>query len=191
MASFFTRAGDQGLTGILGPGRVRKSDLRIETLGTLDEANAALGLSRSICQAEGTPELILKIQRDIYSLMSEVAATPENAGRFRKISEEDVLWLEKQIEEMSRVIKMPGEFIVPGDSLPAAYLDLARTIVRRAERRVVELASENGIENPQLMRYLNRLSSLCYVLELKEIQTLKKKTPTLARGEDGDDRNLP
>jgi cob(I)alamin adenosyltransferase len=191
ISSFFTRAGDNGFTGILGSGRIPKFDLRIETLGTLDEANAALGLARSTCQAEGTGELILKVQRDIYQLMTEVAAPPENAGHFQKISSADIAWLEQQIEAIQKTIEMPGEFIVPGDSLPAAYLDLSRTIIRRAERRVVELASNNGLGNPELMRFLNRLSSLCYVLELKEISASHQKKPTLAREEDKDVRNLP
>jgi cob(I)alamin adenosyltransferase len=179
-SSFYTRLGDHGTTGILGPGRVPKFDVRIEALGTLDEANAALGLARSFCQSEGTADRILKIQRSMYTLMTEVAAPPETAERYRFIAPEDVHGLEELIDDLSQKVTLPGEFIVPGDSPAGAYLDLARTIIRRAERRTAELADKGGVTNPNLLPFLNRLSSLCFVLEIYEIGQTRPGGLTLA-----------
>lgn len=125
----------------------------------------------------------MAIQRDLYNLMSEIAATPENAARFRKITVQQVIWLEEWTDTISLQVSLPKDFILPGDSLPGASLAMARTIVRRAERRVAGLLHQAEIENPQLLRYLNRLSSLCFVLELQENQAAGKSLPTLAKKE--------
>ena len=112
--------------------------------------------------------------------MAEVAATPENAEKFHLIDEARVTWLEQRTDELSKLAEMPREFILPGDSLAGAALSLARAIIRRAERRVVELFDLNELSNPDLQRYLNRLSSLCFVLELVENKAAGHKT-TLAK----------
>jgi cob(I)alamin adenosyltransferase len=181
MTKFYTQTGDDGYTGLLGEGRLAKHAPQMEAIGTLDEATAALGMARSACQQPQTAELLLAIQRDLYQLMAEVAATPENAARFRKISAERVTWLEEQTDAIGNRISLPNEFILPGDSLPGGMLALARTIVRRAERRVAKLIHTGELENHQLLRYLNRLSSLCFVLELQENQAAGKASPTLAK----------
>lgn len=182
MGTEFTRSGDDGMTAQLGEGRVAKYGLRMEALGALDEANAALGVARSvISSADPLSEIILAIQRDLYRIMSEVSATPENAGRFRAVGAGSVTWLEEQIEVIGKNLKVPAEFIIPGDTQAGAVLDLARTIVRRAERRVVELHHLGQVENTELTRYLNRLSSLIYVLELQAIITAEHPLPTLAK----------
>src|SRR5512140_3670271 len=124
MPSFYTRRGDDGTTGQLGEGRLPKYHPRVEALGTLDEASAALGLSRSICQAEGTAALLMEAQRDLYSLMAEVAAPPENAGQFRSIDASRVQWLEAQIERIAALAPIPAEFILPGDSPAGGALSL-------------------------------------------------------------------
>ena len=182
MTNFYTRTGDDGSTGLLGEGRTRKDAPRLEAVGTLDEANAALGVARASCRAPQTPEILLTTQRDLYSLMAEVAATPENAARFRTINADRVSWVEKQISIIEDLVEPTNEFIVPGDTPAGAALDLARTVVRRAERRVTGLYLDGEIENPDLLRYLNRLSSLCFVLELFENQKAGKDKPTLAKG---------
>jgi cob(I)alamin adenosyltransferase len=181
MRKFYTRRGDDGTTGLLGGGRVPKDNPRPETVGTIDEANAALGLARATCQATQSSEIILTIQRDLYSAMGEVAATQGNAERFRIINEKRVDWLEAQIEMLSQSIEPPKEFIVPGDTPAGAALDLARTIIRRAERRLVSLWRDEQIENRQLLRYFNRLSSLCFALELLETQIAGQDSPTFAK----------
>lgn len=170
MSPFYTRAGDEGQTGLLGEGRVPKFDLRIETLGAVDEATAALGLARSTARAEQSAALILEVQRDLYRLMAEVGATPENAAKFRAIDGNRVKWLETQTDTLTETVAMPNEFILPGENPSSAAMSLARTVVRRAERRVAELFQQGGLENTHLLAYLNRLSSLCFVLELLENQ---------------------
>lgn len=177
MSPIYTRAGDEGNTGLLGEGRVPKFDLRIEALGALDEATAALGLARSAAQAAQSGPLILEVQRDLYKLMAEVGATPENAATFRSIDAARVQWLEAQTDALSESVPMPREFIVPGENPASAPMSLARTVVRRAERRVVELFQQGGLENKHLLAYLNRLSSLCFVLELLENQHAGQSTP--------------
>jgi cob(I)alamin adenosyltransferase len=178
--TFYTAKGDDGTTGLLGEGRVPKYHVRIEAVGALDEASAALGLARAQCSAPQTSPILVEVQRDLYKLMAEVAATPENAERFHFIDEARVKWLEQQTDELSAIVEMPRQFILPGDTLGGAALSLARAIVRRAERRVVNLFDEEKVVNADLQRYLNRLSSLCFVLELLENQHAGKKT-TLAK----------
>jgi len=178
--SFYTSKGDDGTTNLLGEGRVAKYHARIEAVGTLDESTAALGLARAQCLDPRSAPILLETQRDLYKLMAEVAATPENAEKFRFIDEGRVAWLEQRTDELSRIVEMPKEFILSGDSLAGAALSLARAIIRRAERRVVELFDLNELANPDLQRYLNRLSSLCFVLELLENKAAGHKT-TLAK----------
>jgi cob(I)alamin adenosyltransferase len=181
MPSFYTRTGDDGYTGLLGEGRVPKYDLRPETLGTLDEATAALGLARALSTMPETQNLLLQIQRHLYGLMGEAAATPENVEKFRVIDASHVRWLEQQTEALSQVVEIPRQFIVPGDTHLGAVLDLARTVVRRAERRMADLIHRGDVSNRDLLSYLNRLSSLLFVLELHEIQAAGKSNPTLAK----------
>ena len=178
--AFYTSKGDDGTTNLLGEGRVAKYHSRIEAVGTLDESTAALGLARAQCLDPHLGPILLEAQRDLYKLMAEVAATPDNAEKFRTIDERRVAWLEQQTDELSNLVEMPREFIVPGDSLAGAALSLARAIIRRAERRVVELFDLNELSNPDLQRYLNRLSSLCFVLELLENKAAGHRT-TLAK----------
>lgn len=174
--TFYTATGDDGTTNLLGNGRVPKYHARIEAVGALDEASAALGLARSQCSAPQTAPVLLEAQRDLYRLMAEVAATPENAHLFHFIDTERVGWIEKQTDELSTMVEMPKQFILPGDSLGGAALSLARAVVRRAERRVVSLFDDEEVVNADLQRYLNRLSSLCFVLELLENQYAGKQT---------------
>src|SRR5258706_1593649 len=164
--SFYTSKGDDGTTNLLGEGRVTKYHARIEAVGTLDESTAALGLARAQCLDPHSGPILLVAQRDLYKLMAEVAATPENAERFHFIDSVRVKWLEEQTDLLSTLVEMPKGFILPGDSLAGAALSLARAIVRRAERRLVALFDEQGVANPGLPRYFNRLHSVCFGLAL-------------------------
>jgi cob(I)alamin adenosyltransferase len=184
MTNFYTRKGDDGYTGILGKGRIPKYHLRTEAVGTVDEATAALGLARALCKSEGTGDMILAVQRDLYGLMAEVSADEANAARFRTITAGKVTWLEEQIDRLNKSIEQIKEFIVPGDSTGGAALAVARGVVRRAERRVAELVHQDMLENIELLRYLNRLSSLCFILELVENKEAGKTSTTLAKGTD-------
>ncbi|MFM8320339.1 MAG: cob(I)yrinic acid a,c-diamide adenosyltransferase [Chloroflexota bacterium] len=196
MTGFYTRTGDDGYTGRLGEGRVAKDSQLTEAIGALDEATAALGMARALVapppggQDEGVQPaagedaagLLLQAQRDLYHIMAEVSATPEHAVRFRTIDAARVTWLEEQTDRLTGQVEMPREFIVPGDTPGGAALAVARTTVRRAERRVAHLYHEKELENIELLRYLNRLSSLCFVLELFENQRGGSSVQTLARG---------
>jgi cob(I)alamin adenosyltransferase len=166
VSPFYTGKGDSGDTGYLGEGRISKASLRIEAVGTVDEANAALGLVRALSQNEKTRFVVLTLQKQLYWLMSELAASPENAALFDKIGSEQIAWLEKQIDEFENNVDLPKEFIIPGESQASAVLNLARTIIRRAERRVVALLEAGGIAKETLVTYLNRTSSLLFLLEI-------------------------
>jgi cob(I)alamin adenosyltransferase len=189
MPDYFGGTGDDGYTGLLGDRRVPKSDPRPEAYGSLDEASAALGLARAQITSEEVQIVLIEAQRDLYHIMSEVAAEPEIADRFRVVDRERVDWLEAQIEHFGAEVEMPKEFILGGDTGSSAALDYARTVVRRAERAVVRLELEaraepqpTELENPHLFAYLNRLSSLCFVLALWEVQQPGRASPTLAKG---------
>ncbi len=173
--SFYTRKGDDGTTGLLGEGRVAKYHLRMEALGALDESSATLGLARAAALDPRCGPVLLEAQRDLYRLMAEAAAPPENASQFH-FAAGRVQWLEEQTEALGKGVEMPEEFIVPGDSAAGAALSLARAVVRRAERRVAELFDRKEIINPALQQYLNRLSSLLFVLELIENRAAGKDT---------------
>jgi cob(I)alamin adenosyltransferase len=181
MTRFYTKTGDDGYTSLLGEGRAPKYDRRIETVGVIDEANAAIALARALSKSPETPHILLAVQKDLYHLMSEVAATPENAARFRLITAESVHWLESQIDIISSKVTIPDEFIIPGDSTAGAALDLARTIVRRAERHLARLIHSKMLENLEILHYINRLSSLCFILELLENQAADNLHPTLSK----------
>jgi cob(I)alamin adenosyltransferase len=181
MNKFYTASGDDGFTSVLNQGRVPKNDPIPDAVGVIDEANSALGMARSTCQVELSKGILLTIQGDLYHLMSEVSASPDNATRFRKVDADRVEWLEAQLEYLTARVNVPNEFIVPGDTFSGATLDLARAIVRRAERKVAGLVHEGLVENKELLRYLNRLSSLCFVMELFENQYSGIDVPTLAR----------
>lgn len=181
MPNFYTRAGDDGTTGLLGDQRVSKNDPRMEAIGTLDEANAVFGIARAFCQDPTIGAILITIQRDLYLLMAEIAATPKNAARFRKVDDRKIRWLEEQVEQFGNQVEMPKDFIVPGDSKTGSILDLARTIVRRAERRVSPLIQSGELENPALLQYLNRLSSLVFILEVWETLRTGDQAISLAK----------
>jgi cob(I)alamin adenosyltransferase len=181
MAKFYTGQGDDGTTGILGKDRIPKHDLRMEAIGTVDEASAAIGIARSQALLAKNQSIMLSIQRDLYQLMTELATTAETAAQFHFIDENSVSHLEDEIADLERDTRIPREFIVPGDSPAGAAIDLARAIVRRAERRVAEVLARGDVSNGELLRFLNRLSSLLFLLELSENAAAGCDLPTLAK----------
>jgi len=160
----YTGTGDDGFTALLGGMRVPKYDLRPEAYGTVDELSSALGLARATVKADRSRQILVEVQRRLYELMTELAATREAAARFRKTTSDDVSELERVIDELAAEIEIPNEFIVPGDSLAGATLDVARTIARRAERVVVRLIHKGEFENRDVLSYMNRLSSMLFVM---------------------------
>ncbi len=132
MPAFYTSTGDDGNTGLLQEGRVPKNHPIPEAVGTIDEASSVLGMARALVEDAPSKMMILTIQRDLYNLMAEVSASPNNSAHFRAVDSERVEWLEQQVELLTTKVKVTKEFIVPGDSFTGAVLDLARTVVRRA-----------------------------------------------------------
>jgi len=180
---YYTRNGDDGLTRLLGPERVPKSDPRPEAFGTVDEVQAVLGLARSSGCSPRTAEILLTVQRDLYPLMAELAVASEGRSPFRgSITPEHVGQMEGWIAEIEGQVEMPREFVVPGDTRVGAALHLARTVARRAERAVVRLTHEGFEVNKQILRYLNRLSSLLFALAILEARQEEGRPPTLVKG---------
>jgi cob(I)alamin adenosyltransferase len=180
MNNFYTRKGDDGLTTWLGKGRIKKYDLRMETLGAVEEASASLGVARGLSVSPRIKEMVLHIQRDMSGMMAEVAADPAEAARFRTVQPDQVTWLEEQSDAIMQTVKAPDYFVMPGDTPASGSLDLARAVVRRAERRVIELTDAKGLDNPVIIAYLNRLSSVLFVMELFEIQAAGLQAPSQA-----------
>jgi cob(I)alamin adenosyltransferase len=161
----YTRAGDGGDTGLLGGERVPKWDLQPEAYGALDEASSALGLARALAAQPETKDSLLRAQRRLYQIMAELATGRgvEVDPAFRT-TDEHVRELEAETDGFGARITLGREFVLPGETVAGGALDLARTIVRRAEREVARLAHERGIGGGATLAYLNRLSSLLFVL---------------------------
>jgi cob(I)alamin adenosyltransferase len=161
----YTRTGDDGTTGLLYGGRIRKDASIMQVTGTVDEAQAAMGLAR----AEADPgseldELLTRLERELYVLMAEVSTDPAHRAKLvagtTRVTESMVAALEERIDDLIARVSMPTEFVVPGANRASAALDLARTIVRRAERLLVSAPIEGSLVG----RYLNRLSDLLWAL---------------------------
>jgi cob(I)alamin adenosyltransferase len=165
MAKVTTGTGDAGYTSLLGSERVAKYDPRPDTFGTVDEATSALGLARAATKDERVRGVILHAQHDLYVLMAELATTQEHQEAVgMRITAAHVHWLEQTEEELKSAVEIANRFIIPGDTLDGAALDLARTVIRRAERMTARLLHDGVIQNPETLRYLNRLSDLLFVL---------------------------
>ncbi len=166
MSKFYTSRGDQGETDHLGKGRLSKSHIRIQTVGALDEASAALGFARAQISDPAIDQLIKTVQMDLYQIMSIVSLEKPNPDKIPDLEADRVVWLEDQIDHYGSQTESPKGFILPGENLPSGAIGLARTIVRRAERELVALDEAGILFSETALSYLNRLSSLCYALEL-------------------------
>jgi cob(I)alamin adenosyltransferase len=164
----YTKKGDDGTTGLLYGGRVSKADPATEAYGSVDEAVAALGMVRALAGDPYVNELILRLQRELFVVGADLATNPDDRKKLKpgvSLATKDMAArLEESIDDMVEVHPLPQEFIVPGANPVSAALDVARTAVRRAERRTVELRDGGGEVNPEALRYLNRLSDLLFVL---------------------------
>ena len=187
-----TRRGDDGTTGLLfGGERIAKDDLRTEAYGTIDEAVAALGLVRAHVEAihpaglqiavGDVADVVLRIQSELFVVAAELATPPAARDRqvegVSRVSAAMVDGLETQLRQAEASIVMPTEFVVPGETLVSAALEVARTILRRAERRAVTLGSEGLIPGPHLLPYLNRLADLLWVLARAAEQAEARSAP--------------
>jgi cob(I)alamin adenosyltransferase len=170
MARIYTKKGDDGTTSLWYGGRVPKSDARTEAYGAVDEAGSALGVARSSC-GPGDAEVardILRMQRELFVAGAELATAPEAAERLEdgvsRVTDEMVDALDAEIDRYMDRVSLPPKFVIPGGTRLSAQLDLARAIIRRAERRIVELKQEEGLASEAVLRYVNRASDLAYAL---------------------------
>jgi len=191
-----TGRGDDGTTGLLyGGDRIPKDDLRTEAYGTLDEAVAALGLARAELELKRQLDvlppaldqiatIILRIQRELFVAGAELAANPAAWDRLRdgatRVSVGMVAGIDALLEDFEARIAFPNEFIVPGETRTSAALELARTILRRAERRAVTLGRADLVPGAHLLPYLNRLADLLWVLA-RAAEQAEARTATAAR----------
>jgi cob(I)alamin adenosyltransferase len=160
----YTKTGDDGLTGLLGGGRIPKDDLRIEAYGTVDELNAALGVARASGLDAAADELAARVQDDLFAVGSALADLNPSGPFFGAIGLDHALWLEQAIDAMEAGLPPLTQFILPGGSPPAAQLHQARTVCRRTERLVVHLVRTDQDVSHDLLVYLNRLSDFLFVL---------------------------
>jgi cob(I)alamin adenosyltransferase len=181
VTKLYTGVGDEGYTGLLGRDRVPKYDIRPEAYGTVDEASSALGLARATVKDAQTAEIILGVQRDLYAMMADLATLPEAATRPPWLHPQSTECLESLIGRLESAVELPPAFIVAGDSVAGAHLDLARTIIRRAERIVARLHHDGKLRTEEPLRYLNRLSSLLFLLARLEDKAAGVDAFTLAR----------
>jgi cob(I)alamin adenosyltransferase len=159
----YTKTGDGGETGLFGGARVSKSSLRVSTYGEVDELNSALGVVRLHSIDEERDALLARIQSELFDVGAELASKPGKELGIARISDADVELLERAIDRAEEHLPELRTFILPGGSPAASYLHVARTVCRRAERSLVELAGVEDVR-PELVRYLNRLSDLLFVL---------------------------
>ena len=170
MTRIYTRKGDDGTTTLWYGGRVPKTDARTEAYGSIDEASAALGVARSLCGPDDT-ELaadLLRIQRELFVAGAELATAPEAEGRLEdgvsRVTDEMVEGLEPLIDRYMARVDLPPHFVIAGGTTLSAHLDLARTAIRRAERRVVALKQADALASEAVLRYLNRASDLAFAM---------------------------
>jgi cob(I)alamin adenosyltransferase len=168
--SIVTKTGDKGETALMYGRRVSKSNPRVDAYGCVDELNAALGLARALSENQFISEQILSVQKDLIVVMGELATVREDIDRY--VKDEFKLTDAEMIDRIGGVIVdlekdqslYPKDWVIPGGTVVSAALDLARTTCRRAERRVAVFIANEKDFNPEILRYLNRLSDLCWVL---------------------------
>jgi cob(I)alamin adenosyltransferase len=171
--SIATKTGDKGETSLMYGRRVSKTDHRVDAYGCVDELNSALGLARATATDESVRSEILAAQKELITVMGELATAPEDLGRYRKDGFD--LTTSAMVDRVTAVINKIEEsetmkfkdWVMPGGSVASAALDLARTTCRRAERRVAALVNDDKNFNIEILRYLNRLSDLCWLLARK------------------------
>jgi cob(I)alamin adenosyltransferase len=169
MTKIYTRRGDSGETDLMGGMRVPKDDLRIAALGEVDELNAAIGLAMAVIEDRDITATLHRLQNDLFTVGADLSVAPGKELKLPKVTAEHVEILERDIEKLSPVAA--NEFVLPGGSMQIACLQLARAIARRAERAAVALSRHQEL-NRHVLEYLNRVSTLLYVLAL----SIKKST---------------
>ncbi len=182
----YTKRGDDGTTGLLYGGRVAKDDLRTQVYGTLDEVVSALGLARSAGVVPRVEDIVVRLQRELFVVGAQLATAVENQSKLQegvsKIAPEMTERIEADIDALVGEHPLPLEFVLPGATQGAAALDLARSIARRAERAAVTMNHITPVPDPEVLRYLNRLSDLLFALaRYEEADRGTRATPSRAR----------
>jgi cob(I)alamin adenosyltransferase len=166
--SIVTKTGDDGTTGLLYGGRVRKDDLHTEAYGTVDEANSALGLARALETDKARRQAILDLQRELFTVGAELATKAADRAKLEKhfdtVNEATVDRLSERVAGLESRVELPEEFVIPGGTPVAAAIDLARTVIRRAERCAVALQESGDLGNPLVVKYLNRCSDYLFMM---------------------------
>jgi len=170
VVKIYTRKGDDGSTSLWYGGRVGKDDPRTEAYGAVDEANSVLGAARSLCGDDqaGLASDLLRLQRDLFVVGAELATAPDASERLEEgvsqISDEMVEAMESSIDKYMDQVELPPQFVIPGGTQLSATLDVARAVLRRAERRVVALKETDGLASETVLRFINRASDLVYAM---------------------------
>lgn len=182
----YTKKGDDGTTGLLYGGRVAKDDSRTEVYGTLDETVSALGIARAGNLVERVAEIVVRLQRDLFVVGAQLATSEENQSKLQpgvsKVTPEMTARLESEIDSLIAEHPLPQEFILPGETPGSAGLDLARSVVRRAERQAVHMDRAGYVPDAEILRWLNRASDLLFVLaRYEEAERGKRAAPSRER----------
>ena len=172
----YTKFGDKGETSLLYGGRVSKNNPHTEAYGITDEAVSAMGLARAFTSNERVQDILRELQRDLFTIAAELATDPDKYELFQEhflpVTAEMVENLETTIDSLEQDFQMPNVFILPGGSPASAAIDMARCIIRTAERRVVAVKEEGLLTNDLIINYLNRLGDLLFVLARYEDREL-------------------
>jgi cob(I)alamin adenosyltransferase len=164
----YTKTGDEGRTRLLFGGQVSKTDPRAVAYGTVDEAISAMGLARALSRDEWARARLFEAQRDLFTVAAELATDPEHYPKFtemfKPVTPEMTSRLERAIDEIDAQMKLPRAFIIPGGSPASAAMDVARTVVRRAEREIVALDEAGRLANREILKLINRCSDLLFML---------------------------
>jgi len=164
----YTKFGDKGETSLLYGGRVSKNSPHTEAYGVTDEAVSSLGLARSLTDDQRVKDIVRDLQRDLFTIAAELATDPDKYELFQQhftpVTEAMVEGLENTIDSLEEEFQMPSVFVLPGGTPASSALDMSRTSIRTAERRVVALSEIGGLTNPLIINYLNRLGDLLFVL---------------------------
>ncbi|MFN2388357.1 MAG: cob(I)yrinic acid a,c-diamide adenosyltransferase [Actinomycetota bacterium] len=182
----YTKKGDDGTTGLLYGGRVRKDDPRTDVYGTLDETVSALGIARAAGLVDRVAEIVVRLQREMFVVGAQLATATENQRKLEdgvsKVTASMTARAEADIDALLQEHPLAAEFILPGATLGAAGLDLARSILRRAERAAVTMDGEGLIEDPEVLPYLNRVSDLLFALaRYEEAERGRRAEPSRER----------
>jgi cob(I)alamin adenosyltransferase len=182
----YTKKGDDGTTGLLYGGRVPKDHVRTEVYGTLDETCSALGIARAGGLVPRVEEIVVRLQREMFVVGAQLATAEENQPKLEagisKVSADMTARAETEIDELTAEHPLPQEFILPGETQGSAGLDLARSTIRRAERQAVAMDRAGLVPDGEVLRYLNRVSDLLFVLaRYEEAERGRRAAPSRDR----------